>query len=136
MCHQTPLLREGDDLSEFQVNTLCMRYGLAAAPTPNEIPLLREGDDLSEFQVNALCMRYGLATAPTPNENTLLTATSAVVREDLKCYEPNKRVFKRDIERAKVEVQKQYEAALKAIRDRRGELLAAKALLREGGFTR
>ncbi|KAL6737841.1 hypothetical protein Aduo_011452 [Ancylostoma duodenale] len=101
----------------------------------NEPSLARDAD-ISEFEMNALCMRYGIAAAPAPNENALLTATSTVVRENLKCYEPHRRVSKRDVERAKVEVQKQYEMALKAIRDRRAELIAARALLSEGGFVK
>ncbi|PIO69429.1 hypothetical protein TELCIR_08743 [Teladorsagia circumcincta] len=87
--------------------------------------------DISEFQMNSLCMRYGIAAAPIPNENALVTATATVVRDGLKCYEPGKRVYRRDIERAKVEVQNQYEGALKAIRERRAELAAAKLLIKE-----
>ncbi|RCN48311.1 hypothetical protein ANCCAN_05600 [Ancylostoma caninum] len=110
----------------------------------NEPSLANDGADISEYEMNALCMRYGIAAAPAPNErirflylqNALLTATSTVVRENLKCYEPNKRVSKRDVERAKAEVQKQYEMALKAIRDRRAELIAARTLLSEGGFVK
>ncbi|KAK6040393.1 F0F1 ATP synthase subunit B' domain protein [Cooperia oncophora] len=64
-------------------------------------------------------------------QNALLTATATVVRDSLNCYEPGTRVYRRDIERAKLEVQNQYESALKAIRERRAELAAAKLLIKE-----
>ncbi|CAJ0604401.1 unnamed protein product [Cylicocyclus nassatus] len=102
----------------------------------NQSSLSTKDVDLSDFQMNALCMRYGTAAAPTPNKDALITATSNIVREKLNCYEPNTRVSRRDVERAKIEVHKQYDAALRAIRDRRAELLVAEALLSEGGFER
>ncbi|KAK6752400.1 hypothetical protein RB195_003680 [Necator americanus] len=92
-------------------------------------PLLEDNCDISDLLMNALCMKYGAVSSL--NDNVLLRATSEFVRENQNYYEFNKRVPKRDIERAKIEVQKQYESALKAIRDRRVELLAAKSLLNE-----
>lgn len=71
----------------------------------SELPLLNVDGEISEFQMNALCMRYGIPAAPKPNENALLKATSSVVRDDLKCFEPGKRVHRRDVERAKQDVQ-------------------------------
>ncbi|KAK5974514.1 hypothetical protein GCK32_017468 [Trichostrongylus colubriformis] len=107
-----------------------MRQILRDKSMPSQNSLNAEVD-ISEFQMNSLCKRYGIAAAPVLNENALLTATTAVVRDSLKCYEPGKRVYKRDIELAKKEVQNQYEEALKAIRERRAELAAAKLLLKE-----
>ncbi|KHJ96394.1 hypothetical protein OESDEN_03650 [Oesophagostomum dentatum] len=99
----------------------------------SETPLLRDEGDISEFEMNALCMRYGIAASPTPNENALLTATSTVVRDNLKCYQP-KKSSKGLRYNCIISIEEQYEAALKAIRDRRAELLAAKMLLNGGGF--
>ncbi|VDL73607.1 unnamed protein product [Nippostrongylus brasiliensis] len=105
--------------------------GSRATPMPSQPPLLDSDGEISEFQMNALCMRYGIAAAPVPSENALLAATTTVVRDNLKCYEPSKRVYKRDIERAKANVQNQYDGALRAIQERRNELAAAKILLKE-----
>ncbi|XGW26784.1 hypothetical protein V3C99_007401 [Haemonchus contortus] len=108
-----------------------MRQNICDRSMPSQPPKLSSDCELSEFQMNSLCMRYGIPGTSIPNENALVTAATAVVRDSLKCYEPGKRVSKRDIERAKIDVQNQYEGALKAIRERRAELAAAKLLIKE-----
>uniref|UniRef100_A0A7I4YPL3 Cyclin_C domain-containing protein n=1 Tax=Haemonchus contortus TaxID=6289 RepID=A0A7I4YPL3_HAECO len=82
-----------------------MRQNICDKSMPSQPPKLTSDCELSEFQMNSLCMRYGIPGTSIPSENALVTAATAVVRDSLKCYEPGKRVSKRDIERAKIDVQ-------------------------------